>query len=721
MILFKEDWNRPEYRNAIIDWDTKNESFLHYVGVLEKLNIENRYWPLALHNPLLKGVDPYSEDLTEEQIVMIVQECKDNFWYFLREVVRIPVQGSLEPCRFKAHRGNMAFCWCAFNHITVMILMPRQRGKTLVVNVTNVYVLDVKGQNTKIGLYTKDNNLRVSTVKQMKDVIEELPWYFNVRTKKDTNNTETITNMALNNSYITEVAQASPKAALNVFRGHSIPCFHNDETAFCVNNDKTIPSMLAAGVAARKNAAASGSPYYTVFTTTAGYLNTDAGIYARTIYDESLPWRELLLDCKDLPNLEETIIKNNKSRLDAANPDGDHKRPPVQILLEFNHRQLGVTDEEFLEDIANSKATGDAVKADFFNIWVKGSDNSPLSPETLDTMFNSIIRDPYNTIRNGFILNWYVNKQEVDHALRNRSIVIGSDTSDAVGNDSITLVFFDLYTGELVGTGSYSSVNLYQFALWLFTLLMEFPNTVLCMERKSSGMTIIDILVIKFLEAGIDPLKRIYTRIVDEMGENEDFKEFVRTNHRMRPKDLYIKYKKYFGYATSDQGVHSRDNVYRKSFTEATTLLPHLIRDKELYDQFANLIYKNGRIDHKPGFHDDLVFAWLLAYWFATCARNKDFYGIDSRRILRTIRLKKFEESGGIEGERKRQEQNAIIDGLNELREIIVNTVNKQDLFELRSMYNDLVAKLDNPDVKVYDFDTLIQEMENQRRLKKLQ
>lgn len=43
-------------------------------------------------NPDLKGVDPHSPDLTPEQKLAIAQECKENPSYFVREVLRAPVQ-----------------------------------------------------------------------------------------------------------------------------------------------------------------------------------------------------------------------------------------------------------------------------------------------------------------------------------------------------------------------------------------------------------------------------------------------------------------------------------------------------------------------------------------------------------------------------------------------------------------------------------------------------
>lgn len=46
-------------------------------------------------NPILKGVDPYSPDLTVDQKLAIVQECKVNPAYFLAQVVRERIEQDL--------------------------------------------------------------------------------------------------------------------------------------------------------------------------------------------------------------------------------------------------------------------------------------------------------------------------------------------------------------------------------------------------------------------------------------------------------------------------------------------------------------------------------------------------------------------------------------------------------------------------------------------------
>ena len=108
-ILFESDWGK--YPNAIIDYETKNESFLRVAEIFYRMGVSNCAFHLSLLDPDLQGVDPYSEDLTLLQKAKIVRECKRNFWYYLREVERIPEPGSMVAIPFAANRMNIALYW----------------------------------------------------------------------------------------------------------------------------------------------------------------------------------------------------------------------------------------------------------------------------------------------------------------------------------------------------------------------------------------------------------------------------------------------------------------------------------------------------------------------------------------------------------------------------------------------------------------------------------
>lgn len=77
-------------RKYIYDVQTKNISFIQTSVDLKRLGIKNHMFFLKLYDPSLRGVDPHSPTLTDDQIIRIINECIINPWFYLREVARVP-------------------------------------------------------------------------------------------------------------------------------------------------------------------------------------------------------------------------------------------------------------------------------------------------------------------------------------------------------------------------------------------------------------------------------------------------------------------------------------------------------------------------------------------------------------------------------------------------------------------------------------------------------
>ena len=95
-------------------------------------------------------------------------------------------------------------------------------------------------------------------------------------------------------------------------------------------------------------------------------------------------------------------------------------------------------------------------------------------------------------------------------------MVLGGDTSDAVGSDDIGLALTDIETGKVLASGVYNETNLISFAMWLVKLLLRFPKMVFIIERRSSAVVIIDYIVKVLLSKNIDPFKRLFNWVVQE-------------------------------------------------------------------------------------------------------------------------------------------------------------------------------------------------------------
>lgn len=716
MILFHDDWGM--YPNAIADIKTNNPSFLRMAALYRDMGIKNHTWPLALHNPHLQGVDPHDEDLSVEQIEMIALEISENPWYFFREVVRIPQTGSPVPSKFMAHRGNMALYWLFFNHIFIILEQIRQTGKSVGCDCLHIYNLNGGTTNTQINIITKDDTLRSKNLSRLKEIQDLLPWYINLKRKNDLANTEMMTIRALSNEILAHVPNKSPKAAYKVGRGLTSPIFQIDEAAFIDNIGIILPSALAAGTAARDLAKANHQPYGTILSTTSGKKDDPDGSYVYGMIQESAIWTEAFLDCKDLDDLEATIRKNSAATA-RINLGEAPARGVLRVYAPFNHKQLGKTDEWLMRAIEENNVKGEDADRDFFGIWTSGSVTSPFTAEDSQRMRKSEMASTYQEIMRpgGYIVRWYLPQSQIKLKMSSGKFIMALDTSDAIGGDDIGMVIRDIETGGVVAAGSYNETNLITFADWIVYMLQTYPNLTAIIERKSSAITIIDYLLIKLPAVGIDPFKRLYNTVVQYA--DEDKVAFTRINkplHVRQYDNVYVDFKKSFGFNTSASGLTSRSDLYSTTLNSAVKYTGDTVHDKKTIDQLLSLIVKNGRVDHPQGGHDDQVICWCLSYWFMINGKKLEHYGMDSSKILSMSSTRIEEISNGNAYDHQYQEY------LNQEIDVLMERIKKERddyiAIKLENRLKMLFSEMETHGGNVVSVDDMIRQLQKERRLK---
>lgn len=704
-ILFAKDWAR--YKNAIIDTKTKNQTFVRLASVYRSMGVRNHAFILALHDPSLQGVDPFSPYLTLEQQLRIALECRNNHWYYFREIARAPAIGSTDSTPFEANRGNMALMWLFFNHIMQILIQPRQTGKSFGTDTLMNLLLNIVCTNTKINLLTKDDNLRRANIQRLKDIATELPLYLQQKGPTDLNNTEEITINSLGNRYTTHVPQASPKRAINLGRGLTTPIFHIDEGPFQPNIAIALPAALAAMGAATDKAAAENAPYGTIITTTAGKKDDKDGRFIYDMLSESATWTERFFDTLDHNDLINTIRRNSRTG-------------KLRVSCVFNHRQLGKTDEWLRRKLEEAVQKGEDADRDFFNRWTSGSQTNPLSVDILEIIKASSREIKYVEISSlgGYITNWYINEDEIDSRMSSSQFILGMDTSEASGGDDISLILIDAITLELVASGTYNETNLIMFSQWVASWFIRFHNFLAIIERRSTGATLIDYLLIRLPEMGIDPFKRLFNMIVHDREEQpERYAEICQPMNR-RNQDIYVRYKKAFGYATSGSGVTSRSALYSTTLKMATSKAAAKIYDASLIDQIAGLIVKNGRIDHEDGAHDDMVIGWLLAMFVVFSGKNLSHYGIDVSRVM--SKLDNDEDLDYYEVmERKRQ--SSLRHKLKELEQQLTKTTDDYVSMKIEQQMRVIMQQVSIDDnEEVFSVDEMIRKAKENRKTRRI-
>ena len=388
------------------------------------------------------------------------------------------------------------------------------------------------------------------------------------------------------------------------------------------------------------------------------------------------------------------------------------------MLCEFNHRQLGYTDEWLRGKIADAMSSGENAGADFLNLWAEGNESSPIPKHILKTIQNSVINDPFIEIsRYGYITRWYVRESEVENLLGSRRLLMSLDTSDAVGNDDIALTIRDVTTGEVVAAGVYNETNLITFSEWIADFIIRFKNLTVIIERRSSGVMIIDNLL-KILPANnIDPFKRLFNWVVNDFDVNANYtKEVINVEMNRRSSSVYVKYRKQFGYATSGSGRASRDNLYGAAFTASTKYTGAGTHDKTLIHQLASLVRKNDRIDHRSGEHDDMVISWLMGYWFLSEAKNKSFYGLSNNLVLSSVLNAMIDEEGGKELVLAKKKQTRLRLQIEDMLNVLANETNPMKSKLLTNKIKHLYKDIDTELTQKLNIESLLEEIEIKKR-----
>lgn len=659
IILFKEDWKR--FPSAIIDTKTTNESFLRLAHLYKtQLKVDNWAFCLALLQSDLQGVDPFDPNLDDATKLKIAMECKYNPWYYFREIARLPPTSGNVPIRFRANRGIIAMYWCFLAGVDPFLLMPRQTGKSAGTDILMIYFLFVYCNNTPISLITKDNRLRNANIERLKGIRDLLPDYLHESDRLDADNTETVTCVRLGNRYITSVARNDFQAADKLGRGLTMPILHFDEIAYISLIGVSLPVALAAGSAARDNAREQKQPYGNIYTTTAGDVTTRDGLYTYEFAMGGAEWNESFFDL------------NNRRTFEVAVERSSTGKKPLMYMA-FNHRQLGRTDEWLRRTLSESNSYGTIADRDFFNIWTRGSEQSPLTEQIKDRIKESEMEPLHTEITSdGFILKWYIESHQIQSFMDSKPLIMGMDSSELFGegNDGSAIYLLDPETHDTIMTGRFNASNIQVFSTMLGNFLIKYPKVLFVPERKSTGSSIVDIIILMLHRVGQDPFRRIFNRVVQEHTVlTTEYQDICTTTMSLRQPSFYDRFKRYFGFATTGSGTYSRNSLYHDGLMSAMEYGARKIKDKMLTLELLGLKIKNGRIDHSGGSHDDMVISMLLAHWILIKGQNLAFYGISPLNVLSKVKnyddeLSALEIMKDREAKAKKEEFDNLIESL---------------------------------------------------------
>lgn len=618
-ILFEKDWTDEQGRpRAMVHLKTRNKSFLKLALIYAKMGVKNNLFMLSLYDPKLYDVDPHKltplNDPTGEMRLRVAYECKRNAWYYFRECLRVPAAGG-DYVRFEASRGNIPMLWCALNSVDYTGTQPRQTGKTIgAISVTS-WIMYISGWNMSMSMLTHSSRLVQENVKRLKGMRDGLPSYLVNESKADTDNKEGLSYSSLGNTYTTFIGRTDKTAANNVGRGSTSPFIHVDEIGFIPNIRITFPALMATTNTARVLAARSGMLHGNLYTTTAADPSTDSGAFAFKLVDEAMPFTEKLFDCVDLKETQDMIARNSKNKY---------------VNGTFSYIQLGKTHEWFKDTIARNGVPPDEVERDYLNHWITAAKNPILSDDVRARLRGSKCEPSHVEIFDGFAISWYVPKDMAQSAkFRNKALIMGMDSSDNIGKDFTTFIAIDPKTLSVVFTFRCNDSNTTKIGLLAAQLLLEFPRMLFVPERKSTGSSIIDIVILILRRKGQNPFTRIFNKIVDRNSDTQ-----MKQYNLYDPELAHTAARKFIGFNTQKS---SREILYKHTLQRAASLSADRVYCITLIDELNALQVINGRIDHSAGRHDDSVIAWLLACYVVFSGNNLHLYGFEDGDIMSSV------------------------------------------------------------------------------------
>ena len=579
-----------QQRTVLIHKSTTNQSFLDMHYYLKNKGIQNNDFFLALLDSGLAGVDPRDPNLPTHIKARILQECRLNYWYYLREIIRIPVQGGTvgSGARYKLHRGNLAMNFLFILNFNMFVEMPRQHGKTIAAVCRYLWIYNFGTSNSEIMFMHKDHSGSKGNLKTLKNIRDALPSYLQMSSNIDINgnklkvpNTVVMIQHPFNNNKINTYPSARTKdAANNLGRGATIPVQYYDEFAFMPWNEEVFMAAVPAFSKASENARQNNAPYGMLITTTPGDLLTNSGIYAYEIRNKATPWKEEYYDMsyQELIGLRDS---NNQSNM---------------FLVSYTYQQLGSGQDYFKRMVVEMQSNWAKIRREVMLEWAETATDCPFAQEDLD-IIKLHIKEPIRTIFFGKFRQYQFNIYE-DLDLSYPPI-IGVDVAGATFNDSSAITVIDSRTTRVCATLNCNFIPADDLAQVIYELVTKYmPNAIINIERNGGfGSAVIQRLVKTSVK------KNLYWEIKDRVVEESYNGTRVQKQNR--------KVKVYGLDSTKSVRARLVEILMERAMYHKDKFVAPII----LEEMRAMQVKKNGKVEHSDRSHDDQVFSYLMALY----------------------------------------------------------------------------------------------------------
>lgn len=594
-------------RTVYLQKTTNNQSFLQMHYYLRDIGIKNNAFFLILFDPDLDGVDPRDPRLNLFMKQKILAECMKNYWYFIREVIRVPESGGAigSGKKYELNRGNLALNYGFMFNWNMFFELPRQRGKTVSILCRLLWEFLYGTTNSQMSFFNKKHEDSKLNLQRFKEIRAALPSYLQMSESygvdgqklKAPNSVETLQHPRNGNKIKTLPAARNKTSASSLGRGETVPRLWFDEYAFTLFNSTIYMSAVPGYKTASINAKRNNAPYGILISTTPGDMTTDEGMSAFKTKEAATPFSEEMYDMS-YERLSELLAANTNSSF---------------VYIRFSYQQLGCSEEWFKQMVIDMEKRWPDIRREVLLEWSTVTDNSPFSKEDLNIV-KGLIREPIKTmyLANNFPFNIY------EYINLRFPPIIGVDVSGGYLRDSSAITVIDSRTTNVCADMNCNYISPIDLARVIYELVTShMPNAVVNIERNGGfGASVIAKLKTTKIK------RNLYYEIKDKV-----------TEERFNGSKAYRTVQK-----TKVYGLDSTKAV-RDILIEILRERMELHKDKFvspiIYRELETLeVKRNGKVEHSANGHDDQIFSYLMALYVWYEGTNlKENYGIIKRTI----------------------------------------------------------------------------------------
>ena len=324
-----------EINGRFYDFGTKNKSFLDVAESLKSSGIKNYYFMLEVKNPKVVGINPYDENITDDDIKIVIDEVSKNMWYYLREVCRIP---NLENkySQFIANRGNIAQAWCFEHGIDSWLNLPRLCYKTMSALADQSWAYCSATTDTEFNFISASTESAKNNRECMNKIVSLLPKYlqyeyidYNPQTKHP----------ITKNEIIVKPKATSHENAIAIGRTLTAPIQYFDDFEFIPEIKTLLDTSMVVYEKALYNARKNNKIHGILMTSVVGDKDVEM------ILNKTAPFNEFLYDYSQY-EIDKYIADNSTNNI---------------LYIEFSYKELGLSDDWF-NDISNKIGNEDIVR-----------------------------------------------------------------------------------------------------------------------------------------------------------------------------------------------------------------------------------------------------------------------------------------------------------------------------------------------------------------------